>query len=961
HLLTIRAQDENFVWGQPENKVFFIGQSNTLSQNNITKIEYFIDTDPGRGSGIDLPITAATNFDFLENIPTATLSGGFHILTVRAQDQNGIWGLSENKVFFVSESNTLVQNDITKIEYFIDADPGTGLGVDVPLTAAPNLNFIENIPTAALSEGFHVLSVRAQDQNGKWSLFENKVFFVNQSSTLSQNDLTKIEYYVDTDPGIGAGVDVPISSATNLNFLHNIPTGVLSVGMHVLNIRAQDQYGEWSLSDSKPFFVDQTRQIINYEYAIDIDPGVAMATQVPIAPPQISIDEILNIDTNPLSVGGHTVYIRIEDSNFFWSKTSVVPFSVCTGANANFSANVVCLGSPTLFTDLSINVIAGDIYSWDFDGDLVEDDNTAGNTSFVYTTTGSHTATLTIDRGGCTSVFTQNVDVEIPAIASAGFDLSVCEGNVATLNGSIGGSASTATWSGGAGSFDNLNSLTPLYTPDPTEVGAGPIILTITTDDPSGICPAVSSTVRVTVLSQPTADAGSDFSICEGSVANLSGTIGGAASSSTWSTSGDGSFDNVISLNAIYTPGIVDITNGSVDLTLTTDDPDGPAQCASGVDPISLSINPVANVNAGNDIALCANDVATLTGTISPFASNPMWNTSGTGSFSSPASLNSTYTPSDADITSGSVLLTLSVDGAGACPQVSDQLLLTIALPITAGNPSIQSSIGQAVNVDVIGTSTVNVGDIITVSILQNPTKGSVAIQADNSIDYIAPNGTVGADTFDFQICNQCNLCSVGTVMVEIQNEPPILTPPSNTITAVAGQIVVIPFSTFIADPNNNIDYSSIRITSALSSGASVIFDSNYDITIDYSSTPFDGTDEITIEVCDLLRACAQITLHIEVDGEITTYNGISPNGDGLNDYFLIQNIQFLEPGNKVTIYNRWGDPVYEMEGYNPDVPEKRFEGKQNNGTELPNGVYFYKVEFLSSRKELLGYLTLKK
>jgi gliding motility-associated-like protein len=142
---------------------------------------------------------------------------------------------------------------------------------------------------------------------------------------------------------------------------------------------------------------------------------------------------------------------------------------------------------------------------------------------------------------------------------------------------------------------------------------------------------------------------------------------------------------------------------------------------------------------------------------------------------------------------------------------------------------------------------------------------------------------------------------------------------------------------------------------------AAVTFDSNYDLTIDYSNTPFAGTDQLAIEVCDLLGACAQIDLFIEVDGEVTPYNGMSPNGDGLNDYFNIENIQFIEPNNRVSIFNRWGDMVFEMEGYNPDVAEKRFEGKQNNGTVLSSGVYFYKVEFPSGRKELTGYLTIKK
>ena len=117
----------------------------------------------------------------------------------------------------------------------------------------------------------------------------------------------------------------------------------------------------------------------------------------------------------------------------------------------------------------------------------------------------------------------------------------------------------------------------------------------------------------------------------------------------------------------------------------------------------------------------------------------------------------------------------------------------------------------------------------------------------------------------------------------------------------------------------------------------------------------------MTIEVCDLLGACAQIDLSIEVDGEIVAHNGISPNGDNMNDYFKITNIQFIEPLNKVAIYNRWGDKVYDVENYDSTNPDKRFNGISNQGKELPSGVYFYKVDFSSGRQSMEGYLTIKR
>lgn len=103
----------------------------------------------------------------------------------------------------------------------------------------------------------------------------------------------------------------------------------------------------------------------------------------------------------------------------------------------------------------------------------------------------------------------------------------------------------------------------------------------------------------------------------------------------------------------------------------------------------------------------------------------------------------------------------------------------------------------------------------------------------------------------------------------------------------------------------------------------------------------------------------AETTINIQVDGNIIVHNGVSPNGDGKNDYFDIQNIAALGSENKVSIFNRWGDKVFEMINYNNS--DRRFDGKSDSGKELSSGVYFYKIEFSNGQPELKGYLTIKR
>ncbi|MBI2967611.1 MAG: hypothetical protein HYY40_07340, partial [Bacteroidetes bacterium] len=346
--------------------------------------------------------------------------------------------------------------------------------------------------------------------------------------------------------------------------------------------------------------------------------------------------------------------------------------SYCSGQSVQIGsaglANHTYAWTPT--TGLSSSVVANPIVT------LTNGGGGPQSTTFIVNVTSLITTCINKD--------TVVVTVYAAATVNAGTDGSVCSGSTYTLSGSIGGTASTATWTtSGTGTFNNPNSLTAVYTPSAADISAGTVTITLTTNDPAGPCPAVSDALVLTINPGATANAGSDATICSGTTHTLSGSIGGSAASSTWTTSGSGTFDNAGSLTATYTPSPADITMGTVTLTLTTNDPVGPCPAAS--DAIVLTINPAATVNAGADAAICQGSTYTLAGSFGGGASTITWTTSGTGAFSNPNSPTATYTPSAADISAGSVTLTLTTnDPAGPCPSVSDVMVLTINQPATA-------------------------------------------------------------------------------------------------------------------------------------------------------------------------------------------------------------------------------------------------------------------------------------
>ena len=89
---------------------------------------------------------------------------------------------------------------------------------------------------------------------------------------------------------------------------------------------------------------------------------------------------------------------------------------------------------------------------------------------------------------------------------------------------------------------------------------------------------------------------------------------------------------------------------------------------------------------------------------------------------------------------------------------------------------------------------------------------------------------------------------------------------------------------------------------------------------------------------------------NVLAEEDIVIYNVMTPNGDGLNDIFMIENIDRF-PDNKVQIFNRWGIEVFSTEGYsinNDNVFRGFSDGRATvrRGERLPTGTYYYMIEY---------------
>ena len=80
--------------------------------------------------------------------------------------------------------------------------------------------------------------------------------------------------------------------------------------------------------------------------------------------------------------------------------------------------------------------------------------------------------------------------------------------------------------------------------------------------------------------------------------------------------------------------------------------------------------------------------------------------------------------------------------------------------------------------------------------------------------------------------------------------------------------------------------------------------------------------------------------------GILVIPDGFSPNGDGVNDTFTVNNLELLYPNFEMEIYNRYGNMVYKGTAATPRFDGKSNQSKAVGSADLPVGVYFYIFNF---------------
>jgi len=318
-----------------------------------------------------------------------------------------------------------------------------------------------------------------------------------------------------------------------------------------------------------------------------------------------------------VGVGSYQVVVSAQAStspNLTCSDTDVVAVNPGIGQPAvNFTSAMVgvCTNSFN-FTDQTTVGGGGSVQSWawNFDDPASGANNTSTlqNPSHIFSGPGTYNVTLDANAGaGCDGQHVIQIVIDPLPVASF-TSTSVCEGVATSLNsGTTSGNISGWSWNfnNGGGSTSSQQNPSWTFTAD----GTYNVHLSVT--DANGCVD--DTTISVNVWATPSADAGLDASVCNGSSATLTATGAGGGGSYSWSSG---------QTTASITVSPAATTNYTV--TVTT------SNGCTDTDIATVNVNTMPVANAGFDATVCQGQSATLTATGAGGGGTYLWSNGAT-------------------------------------------------------------------------------------------------------------------------------------------------------------------------------------------------------------------------------------------------------------------------------------------------------------------------------------------
>ena len=178
HLMCVRVQDSKGVWSSTLTHPIYVMPS---KPSTLSRMEYFFDSDPGYGNAI--AIAGAKDGEETYSLSLSGLDAGAHSIHLRGQDNQGNWSSVWNRTFYVYSLQA-----VTRVEYFIDNDPGEGNATMVGTLASGDSEqeLAFDVDLSDMAVGDHYLYVRAVDALGQWSTVSQEPFTIVDANGIAE-------------------------------------------------------------------------------------------------------------------------------------------------------------------------------------------------------------------------------------------------------------------------------------------------------------------------------------------------------------------------------------------------------------------------------------------------------------------------------------------------------------------------------------------------------------------------------------------------------------------------------------------------------------------------------------------------------------------------------------------------------------------------------------------------------
>ncbi|MFC6244961.1 MBG domain-containing protein [Flavobacterium psychroterrae] len=933
-LLTITANNQTKIYGEanPVLTVNYVGFVNGDTEADLTTLPTVTTTADISSSVGEYPITASGaaspnyTITYLPGLLTVTPAN----LAISADDKTKIYGegnpiLTVNYTGFV---NGDTEADLTTLPTVTTtADASSPVGVySLTISGATSINYTIGYTSGAILTITPAILAITVDNQTKFYGDANPAFtasysgFVNGDTELSLTTPPTISTIADATSPVGI-YPITASGAVSSNYTFTYVDGTLTVTPAILTITANDQsklYGS-----SNPAFT------ASYTGFVNGDSELSLTT-----PPTIS---------------------TIADAT---SPVGIYPITASGAASSNYTFTYV---DGTLTVTPAILAITADNQT-----KLYGDANpalTASYTGFVNGDTElSLTTPPTISTIADATSPVGSYPITASGAVSSNYTISYVDGTLTITTAIL-----TITANDQSKLYGSSN---PAFTASYTGFVNGDTELSLTT-------PPTISTI---------ADAISP-------VGNYPITASGAVSSNYTITYVDGTLivtpailtitaDNQTKLygdaNPTFTASYSGFVNGDTAENLTTPPTiTTTALVSSDVGNYPIIIN--GAVSSNYTITYINGTLAVTTAPLTitadnktrPYgAANPALTASYTGFVNGDTAMSLTTPPiiaTIANIISPVGVYAITVNGAAdsnySITYVTGTLTVTSAIDVNLASLTVNNgSLNPAFSPNVISYNTTVANNITTETItviaddpLVTITINGIAVQSGvPSTISLAPGtnpvlikviGEDGTTTKTYTI----NIVREGADIATLSNlvissgilNPVFESDVSNYNTVVKYNVNSITVTPTVTDPGSTVTINGLPVSSGTAS-APIILTSG-DNSIETIVTAQDGITKQTYTV----------VVHKAVSPEsLIVTNILSPNGDGKNDFWEIQDI-LLYPNNKVTVFDRAGRIIYSKNGYNNE-----WEGSYS-GSPLNNDTYYYLIELGDDIPRLKGFISI--